>query len=483
MSISNGNRRVWVTLVDSSGAAFKDSSAFKVSLPSSADVDDLRDAVHAKYNMPGYLKDIPSGVLKVYRDAAHFHARNLEGPLKASTSLKGSEDSDEKAPGKSEENALIVLVPNVANRVLFFRFVDSSRSYGITSVSLSPTATTIGDFTQSVFSLNTHALFGVSQGSIKVFQNLSIYNQKSDEPLEGAFPIQDLGKSEEEPLIVWYPIEESIGYQFLAYVKSIRLMSHFQLLGPPTESVKSTRTDKNEWLKYYGMESVKENENKRYCHLLGVTVPSKYAAFSHLYQQRWQSHAKKIGLDKIHSPDNILVLLKIFEEAFDYGRMIFLVDKSTDRVTIRCKILDDTLRSVSLKVAMKKKFPAFNPGEIDFNGKVCFGDLDGQELHFQNENRPRSRYLLFHAQIARLAAIQRGWIVGNALPELDDNDLWSDDIRESDFVAGIKSWAQGVPSFSFLEEDTNSIIPPHSSVGEDADMIAHPHSFIDEDTD
>ena len=79
-----------------------DSGAQKVSTASSADVDDLRDAVYAKNS--GILAGIVPAQLKVYRDAAHFSAREMEGPLE--------EDSELGDMGKSKKQALIILVPS-----------------------------------------------------------------------------------------------------------------------------------------------------------------------------------------------------------------------------------------------------------------------------------------------------------------------------------------------------------------------------------
>ena len=103
--------RVWFLLVDSKGAGYMGAMADFVRLPEDAIVADLRKAVHAEYDKPGYLKDIPAGVLTVYKNAAHIHARDTEGPLKASTPLKPG-DLEEGALGASEDEALIVLVPS-----------------------------------------------------------------------------------------------------------------------------------------------------------------------------------------------------------------------------------------------------------------------------------------------------------------------------------------------------------------------------------
>ena len=109
--------RVWVQLVDSKGAGYMGATADFVRLPEDAIVADLRDAIHAKYDKPGYLQDIPAGVLTVFRNAAHFSARETEGPLRASTPLNAPGELEETALGASEDEALIVLVPSPSGTV------------------------------------------------------------------------------------------------------------------------------------------------------------------------------------------------------------------------------------------------------------------------------------------------------------------------------------------------------------------------------
>ena len=105
MSSTTG-RRVWANLWDSSGAGYKGASADFVRLPDDAIVAEIRDGIHAK-NL-NKLGSVDSSDLKVYRDAAHFHARDTEGPLKSSGGMDGL--------GQSEEMALIVLVPSPSGR-------------------------------------------------------------------------------------------------------------------------------------------------------------------------------------------------------------------------------------------------------------------------------------------------------------------------------------------------------------------------------
>jgi hypothetical protein len=65
-------------------------------------VDDLIDAVHAKNSNKLAVVDVSN--LAVYKNAAHFHARDKEGPLE--------EDAELGNVGKSKKDALIVLVPS-----------------------------------------------------------------------------------------------------------------------------------------------------------------------------------------------------------------------------------------------------------------------------------------------------------------------------------------------------------------------------------
>ncbi len=102
-------RRVWVNLWDDSGAGYKGARTHGVKLPEDALVDDLIDAVHAKNS--DVLQGIIPAQLTVFKNAAHFHARQTEGPLRASTPLK-PEELEEEALGASEDEALIVLVPS-----------------------------------------------------------------------------------------------------------------------------------------------------------------------------------------------------------------------------------------------------------------------------------------------------------------------------------------------------------------------------------
>jgi hypothetical protein len=94
---------IWFQLIDLvTGKPYKKTRADKVEVSSSADVVDFRDAVKAKYDQPGYIKDTPSGALLACKSKAAFVG--LEELLRSSHLLDGL--------GTSKQEALIVLVPS-----------------------------------------------------------------------------------------------------------------------------------------------------------------------------------------------------------------------------------------------------------------------------------------------------------------------------------------------------------------------------------
>jgi hypothetical protein len=102
---------IWFLLVDSiTGQPYKGTSADKVSIAFTADVADFRDAVQLKYDKPNYLKDIPSGVLLVYKNKAAFDKRNAAADEGREESLE--EDSLVYGLGTSKKEALFVVVPS-----------------------------------------------------------------------------------------------------------------------------------------------------------------------------------------------------------------------------------------------------------------------------------------------------------------------------------------------------------------------------------
>jgi hypothetical protein len=109
---------IWFRLFDSSGEQWPETTAAKVLLNSSADVDDFRKAILKTYNDEGstILTGIASSQLLVYRNKQAFDNRDLpidqgkEKPLKPSFSIVGLGQND-------EELALIVVAPSTISSV------------------------------------------------------------------------------------------------------------------------------------------------------------------------------------------------------------------------------------------------------------------------------------------------------------------------------------------------------------------------------
>ena len=78
---STSNLLIWFHLYDyGTGMPYKGTSATSV-LRSSLVVpiiDQFRDAVKVKYDQPGYLKEVPSGTLKVFKNKDSFDKREAD---------------------------------------------------------------------------------------------------------------------------------------------------------------------------------------------------------------------------------------------------------------------------------------------------------------------------------------------------------------------------------------------------------------------
>ena len=90
--------KIWYQLVDSDGNPYKNTQTVIISLKAKAYVCDLYEAVYSK-NI-SILTGIVSAQLKVYKNRA-----SKDSPLKPDDIIKGL--------GKSVEDALIVVVPNI----------------------------------------------------------------------------------------------------------------------------------------------------------------------------------------------------------------------------------------------------------------------------------------------------------------------------------------------------------------------------------
>ena len=274
------------------------------------------------------------------------------------------------------------------------------------------------------------------------------------EPLESSRSLDGLGKSKEDALIVVVSSsgEDSSPTDILEAIRDLTLeirennkfrkkaaKKQFTLSKP---KVYKSDIDNRllQCLIHYGMVSPTTTvlPQDAFCHMLGTQVPLQYLDCTHVFQMRWHQHVRDFGLSNINCGKNILIFLKIFQPAFDTGRFVLVLDKQTG--LIRCKIIDNELKREKLDEAIKDMFPNYQCGDVDFKGKICFGDLDGQELHFLNSERPYMHCLAFHAFVAREHALDYGWIDENELKELDNDDMWSDGSLDKKTKRFIDEW-------------------------------------------
>jgi len=102
---------IWFLLVDSiTGQPYKGTTADKVSIASTADVADFRDAVKKKDKDAGVLNPFISSQLLVYKNKAAFDKRNAAADEGREEPLE--EDSLVYGLGETEEEALVVVVPS-----------------------------------------------------------------------------------------------------------------------------------------------------------------------------------------------------------------------------------------------------------------------------------------------------------------------------------------------------------------------------------
>ena len=90
--------KCWVQIVDSQGAAYKGSTATKISIDDDADIDDLGVAV--KLNYPKMLSSFEASQLTVYKSMDYIHNSQ---PFEVDCPISGL--------GNIKDKALVVVVP------------------------------------------------------------------------------------------------------------------------------------------------------------------------------------------------------------------------------------------------------------------------------------------------------------------------------------------------------------------------------------
>ena len=184
------------------------------------------------------------------------------------------------------------------------------------------------------------------------------------------------------------------------------------------------------------------------CMLSGYALPSKTVIAAHLFKSYWAHDCKaRLGFDDINDPQNGLLLFKPFKYAFDNSHLCFRFDIEDE--SFKMKILKPDLKEMTIKsyiqgeneidktdlfrtredwIAMITKQPHLElEAEIDAVDNLLkildmkFSDFEGKQV-LQTEERCFARCLSFQASMARLLAIENGWITKD---ELEPQSMFS----------------------------------------------------------
>jgi hypothetical protein len=188
---------------------------------------------------------------------------------------------------------------------------------------------------------------------------------------------------------------------------------------------------------YYGFEKPVANVK---CMFSGISLPVEVVIGSHLFKSCWSDHCKaRLGFENINDPRNGLLLFKPFEYAFDNSHICFLFDAVMEAFSM--KIVNKELRELTLKEYIEKeteidkkkilqtknewihyyqKKRDLKSDEIDSRMEAVdnlaqildkkFSDFEGTYLQSIPGKKCFGRCLSFQASMARLLAIENGWI-------------------------------------------------------------------------
>ena len=175
--------------------------------------------------------------------------------------------------------------------------------------------------------------------------------------------------------------------------------------------------------------------------LSGYELPIKTVIGAHLFKSCWAPDCKtRLGFDDINNPRNGLLLFKPFEYAFDNSHICFRFEGESE--TFHMKILKPDLKDMSIKsyiqvekeidnrdlfrtkedwiaVINKQLHPEHETEMIAVENlikilEMKFSDFEGKPVLKTNE-KCFGRCLSFQASMARLLAIEKGWITKDEL--------------------------------------------------------------------
>jgi len=126
-----------------------------------------------------------------------------------------------------------------------------------------------------------------------------------------------------------------------------------------------------------------------------------------LFKNEWRSHWTAFwndSNDKTWDVRNGIIWNYAIESAFDTGRIAVYEENDI----LKWHILDPSLNKVKLAEELMGTNERRIVARPIFQG-MTFADLEAKPLVFLNDNRPFRRCLCLHAQVTRLAAVERGW--------------------------------------------------------------------------
>eukprot|EP00128_Syssomonas_multiformis_P018004 Colp12_sorted_trinity150504_noHs@2791 len=200
-------------------------------------------------------------------------------------------------------------------------------------------------------------------------------------------------------------------------------------------SAVTTSETRNTIITFYGenRNSFKRKRKLR-CFLLNHYFTASQTACSHIFKKEWESNCALVGLQSINQGDNLLLLYKPIEWAFDDSRLCFAYDAKGDTFTAR--LLDPSISNLRLSTKASQLLGK-NYKCDQAMANMTFGQLDGMSLVFCNQNRPLKRLLCFHATMACHRAVENGWVAESSLDK-PEFDYWSDG-PDSEHI---KSWLE-----------------------------------------
>ena len=225
-----------------------------------------------------------------------------------------------------------------------------------------------------------------------------------------------------------------------------KLLRHRLLDAPTTVTIRDERF-KPKLIRFYECNA---GQGMLRCMLLDIAMPSNVVIAAHLFRRANEDlSALMVGIEDIDDVRNGLLLFKPIEKAFDDRDLSFIYDSTKDKLKVKVfnpalldrllidNLTDDQLASFHvsrhiLRSLHKKDRPVFANGS-EFNLLLKFSDIDGQALAFKNLNRPYLRCLNLQARLARMTAIERGWIS----KDWDFDDFYVEGVSADDKVKSL----------------------------------------------